>query len=90
MLELLLRALHDLGLDASTAGRAVDLLLQFATASAVERAAHASADAQELSDLESTLVSARPERHPLLVEAGTTAFTTVLRGNATRGRSMSS
>lgn len=74
LLELLLRALRDLGLDTPTAGRAVDLLLQFATASAAEWAAHASVDAQELADLESTLASADSERHPLVVEAGTSAF----------------
>ena len=52
----------------------VDLLLQFARASAAEWAARASADAQELVDLESTLSSAHPERHPLLVEPGPAAF----------------
>ncbi|WP_062131896.1 TetR/AcrR family transcriptional regulator C-terminal domain-containing protein [Demequina aestuarii] len=74
LLELLLRTLRGLGLDIRTAGRAVDLLLQFATASAAEWAAHASDDAQDLADLESTLASAESARHPLLVEAGTSAF----------------
>lgn len=75
LLELLLRTLDGLGLDTPTAGRAVDLLLQLATASAAERAAHAAADAQVLSDLESTLTSADPTRHPLLTKAGVPAFT---------------
>ncbi|MFC5679172.1 TetR/AcrR family transcriptional regulator [Aeromicrobium endophyticum] len=75
LLELLLRALHDLGLDTPTAGRAVDLLLQVATASAAEQAAHASVNAQDLAELEATLGSADPERHPLLVEAGPSVFT---------------
>jgi len=74
LLELLLRALRGLGVDTATAGQAVDLLLQVATATAAEGAARASGDAQDLSDLESTLASADPERHPLLVEAGTAAF----------------
>lgn len=74
LLELLLRTLHGLGVSTATAGRAVDLLLQVATASAAEWAAHASTDAQDLSDLESTLASADPGRHPLLVAAGTSAF----------------
>lgn len=74
LLELLLRTLHGLGLDSPTAGRAVDLLLQLATASAAEWAAHDAVDSQELADLESTLASADPERHPLLVETGASAF----------------
>jgi AcrR family transcriptional regulator len=75
LIELLMRTLRGLGIDTPTAGRAVDLLLQVATASAAEWAAHTSPDAQELSDLETTLASADPTRHPLLVEAGTSAFT---------------
>lgn len=75
LLELLLRALKELGLDTPTAGRAVDLLLQIATASAAEWAAHSTSDAQELSDLEATLASADPGRHPLVVEAGPASFT---------------
>lgn len=75
LLELLLQALHALGLDTATAARAVDLLLQLATASATEWAARSATDAQQLADLESTLASADPARHPALVSAGAPAFT---------------
>ena len=75
LLELLLRLLHELGLDTPRAARAVDLLLQHATASAAEWAAHASDDSQELSDLESTLAAADPVRHPTLTAAGPAVFT---------------
>ena len=75
LLELLLQALHALGLDTPTAARAVDLLLQLATASATEWAAHSASDAQELADLESTLASADPDRHPALASTGAPAFT---------------
>ncbi|WP_246582427.1 TetR/AcrR family transcriptional regulator C-terminal domain-containing protein [Cellulomonas hominis] len=71
----MLRLLHDLGLDTPVAARAVDLLLQHATASATEWAAHASDDSQELSDLESTLAAADPARHPTLTAAGPAVFT---------------
>ena len=46
LIELLLRALRGLGVDTATAGQAVDLLLQVASASTAEWAARASADAQ--------------------------------------------
>lgn len=75
LLELLLRLLGDLGLAAPVAARAVDLLLQHATASAVEWAAHAAEDGQELTDLESTLAAADPTRHPLLAATGPELFT---------------
>lgn len=75
LLELLLRLLHDLGLDTPVAARAVDLLLQHATSSAAEWAGHASDDSQELSDLESTLAAADPVRHPTLAAAGPAVFT---------------
>ena len=74
LLDLLLRLLHDLELDTTTAARAVDLLLQHATASAAERAAHSSHNAQELSDLQSTLDAADPDRHPTLARAGSAVF----------------
>jgi len=74
LLDLLLRLLHDLELDTTTAARAVDLLLQHATASAAERAAHSSDNAQELSDLQSTLDAADPDRHPTLARAGSAVF----------------
>lgn len=74
LLELLLRTLQGLGVGTETAGQAIDLLLQIATATAAEWSAHSSADGQDLSDLESTLASADPERHPLLVAAGMSAF----------------
>jgi len=74
LLDLLLRLLHDLELDTTTAARAVDLLLQHATASAAERAAHSSTNAQELSDLQSTLDAADPDRHPTLARAGSAVF----------------
>lgn len=75
LLELMLRLLHDLGLDTPVAARALDLLLQHATASAAEWAWHASDDSQELSDLESTLAAADPVRHPALTAAGPAVFT---------------
>lgn len=75
LLELLLRLLHDLGLDTPVSARALDLLLQHATASAVEWAGRASDDSQELSDLESTLAAADPVRHPTLTAAGPAVFT---------------
>lgn len=75
LLELLLRLLHALGLGTAPAARSVDLLLQHATASAAEWAAHAADESQELSDLESTLAAADPVRHPALVEAGPAVFT---------------
>lgn len=74
LLDLLLRLLHDLELDTTTAARAVDLLLQHATASAAERAAHSSNNAQELSDLQSILDAADPNRHPTLARAGSAVF----------------
>ncbi|MGO4783818.1 TetR/AcrR family transcriptional regulator [Cryobacterium sp. W22_MBD10_FK3] len=74
LLDLLLRLLHYLELDTTTAARAVDLLLQHATASAAERAAHSSDNAQELSDLQSTLDAADPDRHPTLARAGSAVF----------------
>ena len=64
-----------LGLPTPVAARAVDLLLQHATASAAEWAAHASDESQELSDLESTLAAADPVRHPALTAAGPAVFT---------------
>lgn len=75
LLELLLRLLGELGIDTPRAARAVDLLLQHATASAAEWAAHGSGESQELSDLESTLAAADPARHPALSRAGAAAFT---------------
>jgi len=74
LLDLLLRLLHDLELDTTTAARAVDLLLQHATASAAEWAAHSSSNAQELSDLQSILDAADPDRHPTLARAGSAVF----------------
>lgn len=74
LLELLLRLLSELGCDLLTAARGIDLLLQHATASAAEWASHSAGDSQELTDLQSTLDSADPGRHPSLVRAGTDVF----------------
>lgn len=74
LLELLLRLLSELGCDAVTAARAIDLLLQHATASAAEWMSHSASDSQELADLQSTLDAADPARHPLLVRAGSEVF----------------
>jgi len=74
LLELLLRLLADLGCDEVTAARAIDLLLQHATASAAEWASHAAGDSQELADLQATLDDADPARHPTLARAGSAVF----------------
>ncbi|WP_378148348.1 TetR/AcrR family transcriptional regulator [Cnuibacter sp. UC19_7] len=75
LLELLMRLLAAAGVDTEAAARGVDLLLQHATASAAEWAAHATPAGQELADLTETLESATAERHPTLHAAGAAVFT---------------
>jgi AcrR family transcriptional regulator len=75
LIELLVRLLLSGGVDARTAARSVDLLLQHATASAVEWTAHARDDGQDLADLTGTLASADPARHPTLTALGAGIFT---------------
>lgn len=79
LLELLMRLLHEAGVDEQAAARGIDLLLQHATASATEWAAHAKDSARDLTDLTSTLDAASPERHPMLHRTGSAAF---ISGNA--------
>jgi AcrR family transcriptional regulator len=75
LIELLMRLLDAAGVDIETAARGVDLLLQYATASAAEWAAHATPTGQDLADLTETLDAATVERHPSLHRAGSTVFT---------------
>ncbi|MFZ4895606.1 TetR/AcrR family transcriptional regulator [Plantibacter sp. Mn2098] len=74
LIELLLRLLTAAGVTRRTAAMAVDLLLQFATSSAVERAARFDEDGQDLDDLIETLESADPDRHPTVADFGSAVF----------------
>ncbi len=75
LIELVVRLLLSGGADKRTAARSVDLLLQYATSSAVEWAARARQDGQDLADLTGTLASADPARHPNLTALGAAIFT---------------
>lgn len=84
LIELLVRLLLSGGVSEQTAARSVDLLLQHATASAVEWAGHARQDGQDLADLTATLASADEARHPNLARLGAAVFTDG--GHDERGR----
>lgn len=74
LLELLMRLLEKAGVDDAVAVRSVDLLLQLATASAVEWSGRSQADGQDLDDLGATLAAADGARRPTLVRVGADAF----------------
>jgi AcrR family transcriptional regulator len=75
LIELVVRLLLSGGADERTAARGVDLLLQHATASAVEWTARARQDGQDLAALTDTLAGADPARHPNLAKLGAEIFT---------------
>lgn len=75
LVELLVGLLLAGGVTDVTAARAVDLLLQHATASAVEWTARATDDGQDIADLTAILASAEPGRHPNLSALGAEIFT---------------
>ena len=74
VVELLLALLDSAGVDGRRASWGMDLLLQFATASAVEWSTREEADEQDVADLARTLGTATPERHPRVSAVGAEAM----------------
>jgi AcrR family transcriptional regulator len=70
VVELLLQLLAAGGVADGTAGAAVDLLMQHATAQAAEWSVRDAQGVQSIGDLATTLRAADPGRHPALVRLG--------------------
>ena len=75
LIDLLVRLLRSAGAGERTIAWGIDVLLQQASATAAEWAAHAAGTGQDLADLTGTLRDADRERHAALVDVGPDAFT---------------
>ncbi|MDA3147181.1 TetR/AcrR family transcriptional regulator [Leucobacter sp. UCMA 4100] len=76
LIDVLVRLLTASGANEQACAWGIDLLLQHASTSAAEWATRAGENGQQVEDLEATLESADPQRHPGLAAFGADAFTT--------------
>ena len=75
LIDLFVRLLQSSGADEQACAWGVDLLLQHASAAAAECAIRSENEEQQIGDLETTLRSADPRRHPALSTFGAESFT---------------